>query len=129
MEFSPSSEISLNLGLVHNVLECSPTSLTLKYTNKDFVPSTAILNKLLCCFGPLIESKTELLAKTNSARVVFEKRCDAETAFTHIGKYRFGSALQSFHLKVLSHKPKKGTGKRGRKSKKQSTSVHGVSAV
>jgi len=129
MELSPASENSSNLGLMYNVLECSPTALTLKYTNKDFVPSKTILNKLLCCFGPLIELKTELLAKTNGARVVFEKRCDAETAFTHIGKYRFGSSLQSFHLKILPHKPKKGTGKRDKKNKKQSSFVHGVSAI
>jgi len=121
MELSPTSENSPNSG--------SPTTLTLKYINKDSVPSTTILNKLLCCFGPLIESKTELLAKTNGVRVVFQKRCDAENAVTHFGKYRFGSSLKSFRLKVLPHKPKKGTGKRGRKSKKQSSFVHDVSAV
>ncbi|RHN40754.1 putative non-specific serine/threonine protein kinase [Medicago truncatula] len=129
MELSPSSENSSNLGLMHNALECSPTALTLKYTNKDSVPSTTILNKLLCCFGPLIESKTELLVKTNGVRVVFQKRCDAENAVTHVGKYRFGSSLQSFRLKILPQKPKKGTGKRGMKSKKESSFVHDVYAV
>ena len=110
-------------------MECSPTALTLKYTNKDYVPSTTILNKFLCCFGPLIESKTELLVKTNGVRVFFQKHCDAENVVIYVGKYRFGSSLKSFRLKVLPQKPKKGTGKRGRKSEKQSSSVHHVAAV
>jgi len=129
MDLSSAYEITPNLSLIHNALESSPTALTLKFINKDSVPSIAIFNKLLCKFGPLIESKTELLAKTNGVKVVFQKRCDAETAVSHVGKYRFGSSLKSFRLKVLPHKPKKCTGKRGRKSKKQSSSVHDVSAV
>ncbi|AET02141.1 hypothetical protein MTR_8g035700 [Medicago truncatula] len=64
-------------------------------------------------------SPTELLAKTNDVKVVFQTRCDAETVVTHVGKYCFGSSLKSFRLKVLPHKPKKGTEKRGSKSKKQ----------
>jgi len=52
MDLSPASEITPNLGLMHNALESSPTALTLKFRNKDYVPSIAILNKLLCKFGP-----------------------------------------------------------------------------
>ncbi|KEH20635.1 hypothetical protein MtrunA17_Chr8g0377761 [Medicago truncatula] len=129
MDLSSASEITLNLDLMHNASESSPTALTLKFRNKNSVPSIAILNKLLCKFGPLIDSKTELLVKTNGVKLVFQKRCDAETAFTHVGKYRFGSSLKSFCLKVLPHKPKECTRKRGRKSKKQSSSLHDVSAV
>ena len=139
-ELLPAAEISLNLGLMHqesngnlgsepsnhveNVNESSPTSLTLKFTNLDSVPSTADLNKIFGRFGPLIESKTELLERTNRARVVFERRCDAETAFSSAGKYSiFGPSLQSYRLKILPRIPKKGTGKRGRKSKKAKSSV------
>jgi len=104
---------------MQNALESSLIALTLKFRNKNYVPSIVILNKLLCKFGPLIESKTELLAKTNCVKVVFQKRCDVETVVTHVGKYRFGSSLKSFRLKVLPHKPKKVTGKRDMKSKKQ----------
>ena len=94
----------------------SPTTLTLKFTNKDCVPSIAILNKLVCKFRPLIESKIELLNKSNNVKIVFQRRCDTETSFTHVEKYRFGSSLQSFRLNFLTHRPKKGTGERGRKS-------------
>jgi len=69
---------------------------------------------------PLIESETELLAKTNSVKIVFQKRCDVETVVTHVRKYHFGSSLKHFRLKVLPHKPKNGTEKRDQKSKKQS---------
>jgi len=129
MDLSPAYEITPNLDLTHNALDSSPTALTLKFRNKDYIFSIVILNKLLCKFGSLIESKTELLAKTNDVKVVFQKRCDAETVVIHVGKYRFGSSLKSFRLKVLPHKPKKGIGKRSRESKKQSSYVHDVSAV
>jgi len=112
-----------------NLSSASPTALTLKFRNKDYVPLMSILNMLLFEFGPFIESKTEMLNKTNNVKVVFQKRCDAETIFTHVGKYRYGSSLQSFCLKVLPHKPKKGIGKRGRKSMEQSSSIHDVFAV
>ena len=120
MDLSPAYEITPNLDLTHNALDSSPTALTLKFRNKDYIFSIVILNKLLCKFGSLIESKTELLAKTNGIKVVFQKRCDAETSVTHVGKYCFRSSLKSFRLKVLSHKPKKGTGKTG-KARKQSS--------
>jgi len=115
MDLSQASEITPHLGLMHYALESFPTALTLKFRNKDYVPSITILNKLLCKFGPLIESKIELLAKIKGVKVVFQKRRDAETVFTHFGKYRFGSSLQSFRPKVLTHKPKKDIRNRGRK--------------
>ncbi|GAU26740.1 hypothetical protein TSUD_317380 [Trifolium subterraneum] len=119
-----------NLGsepsnLVEHVNESSPTSLTLKFTSLDSVPSTTELNEIFGRFGPLIESKTELLEKTNRARVVFERRCDAETAFSSAGKYSiFGPSLQSYRLKILPRTPNKVPGKRGRKSKKEKSSMN-----
>ncbi|XP_061351343.1 PWWP domain-containing protein 5 [Gastrolobium bilobum] len=104
-----------------------PTAFTLKFTNLDSVPSTTDLNKIFGRFGPLIESKTELIKKTSCARVVFKKRSDAETAFSSAGKYRiFGPSLVSYRLKILPRPPKKVTGKRGRKSKKEKASVDGA---
>ncbi|KAL2323292.1 hypothetical protein Fmac_027671 [Flemingia macrophylla] len=103
-----------------------PTALTLKFSNLDCVPSTTDLNKIFGRFGPLLESKTELLEKSNRARVVFQRRCDAETAFSSAGKYSiFGPSLVSYRLKILPRKPPKGTGKRGRK-RKETSSVDGV---
>lgn len=105
----------------------SPTALTLKFTDLDSVPSTTDLNKIFGHFGPLIESKTELLTKTNRAKVVFKRRSDAETAFSSAGKYSiFGPALVSYRLKILPRTSTKGTGKRGRKSKKETSSVDGA---
>ncbi|KAK7279385.1 hypothetical protein RJT34_24436 [Clitoria ternatea] len=136
----PAAEISTNLGLEpskpvehldESSEECtSPTALTLKFTKLDSVPSTTDLNKIFGRFGPLIESKTELLEKTNRARVVFQRRSDAETAFSSAGKYSiFGPSLVSYRLKILPRKPPRiGTGKRGRKHRNETSSV-GVSAV
>lgn len=105
----------------------SPTALTLKFTDLDSVPSTTDLNKIFGRFGPLIESKTELLTKTNRAKVVFKRRSDAETAFSSAGKYSiFGPALVSYRLKILPRTPTKGTGKRGRKSRKETSCVDGA---
>ncbi|KAJ1387676.1 PWWP domain [Sesbania bispinosa] len=104
-----------------------PTALTLKFTSLDSVPSTTDLNRIFGRYGPLIESKTELLERTNRARVVFKKRADAETAFSSAGKYSiFGPSLVSYRLKILPRTPAKGTGKRGRKSKKETSSVDGA---
>jgi len=104
----------------------SPTALTLKFSDLDSVPSTTDLNEIFGRFGPLIRSKTELLERTNRARVVFLKRSDAEAAFSSAGKYSiFGPSLVSYRLKILPRKPKKSIGKRGRK-KKVTSSVDGA---
>lgn len=125
-------DTSRNLGpdsskLVEHLDESSkedlcPTALTLKFSSLDSVPSTTDINKIFGRFGPLIESKTELLEKTNRARVVFQRRPDAETAFSSAGKYSiFGPSLVSYRLKILPRKLQKGTGKRGRKRKETSS--------
>ncbi|KAK7393583.1 hypothetical protein VNO78_22141 [Psophocarpus tetragonolobus] len=99
-----------------------PTALTLKFTSLNSVPSTTDLNKIFGRFGPLIESKTELLEKTNKARVIFQRRSDAETAFSSAGKYSiFGPSLVSYRLRILPRKQQKGTEKRGRKRKETSS--------
>ncbi|CAJ1968465.1 unnamed protein product [Sphenostylis stenocarpa] len=104
-----------------------PTALTLKFSNFDSVPSTTDLNKIFGRFGPLIQSKTELLERTNRARVVFLRRSDAETAFSSAGKYSiFGPSLVSYRLKILPRKPQKVTGKRGRKKRRVTNSVDGA---
>ncbi|CAK8537838.1 unnamed protein product [Lathyrus sativus] len=112
------------LNNVEHVNESSPTALTLKFTNFESVPSATHLNQIFTSYGPLIESKTVLLEKTNCARVVFKRRVDAESAFSSSGKYSiFGPSLKSYRLKILPPTPQKGTGKRGRKSKKEKSSV------
>ncbi|KAL5102329.1 hypothetical protein RYX36_006656 [Vicia faba] len=109
---------------VEQVKESSPTALTLKFTNFESVPSTTDLNQIFASYGPLIESKTVLLQKTNCARVVFKRRIDAESAFSSSGKYSiFGPSLKSYRLKILPPMPEKVTRKRGRKSKKEKSSV------
>lgn len=124
MELSEAAEISQKLcsmhqdtrGNVEHAYQCSPTALTIKFTNFDSIRSTTFLNNIFCHFGPLIEWKTELLPKTKGTRVVFQRRCNAETAFTNLATI-FGTSLKSFRLKILPNTPKQGTKKRGRKRK------------
>ncbi|XP_058736608.1 PWWP domain-containing protein 5-like [Vicia villosa] len=96
----------------------SPTALTLKFTHLDLVPSAKDVNEICGRFGPLIESKTELIERMNCVRVVFKRRVDAESAFIGTEKYNiFGPSLKSYRLKILPPMPKNGKRKRGRKSK------------
>ena len=105
----------------------SPTALSLKFTSLESVPSTTDLNKIFGRFGPLIESRTELIEKSNRARVVFRRRSDAETAFSSAGKYSiFGPSLVSYRLRILPRTPEKGTRKRGRPRKKERSCVDTV---
>ncbi|KAF1860381.1 hypothetical protein Lal_00037720 [Lupinus albus] len=144
----PAGEISINLDFTDQVTDrnlgpgpsnvaehlaesstqdFSPTALSLKFTDLDSIPSTEKLNKIFGRFGPLIESKTELLTKTKRAKVVFKRRSDAETAFSSAGKYStFGPALVSYRLKILPRIPEKVKGKRGRKSRKEKCSLDGA---
>jgi hypothetical protein len=101
--------------------ESSPTVLTLKFRNLDLIPSTTFLNEIFAQFGPLIESKTELLEKTKRAKIVFQRRCDADVLSLVELNSLFGDSLQSFRLKICPNTPTKGTGKRGRKRKIQPT--------
>ncbi|CAJ2656614.1 serine/threonine protein kinase ATM [Trifolium pratense] len=129
MEPLPATEISPKLGLMHqdtagkHVYESSPTALTLKFKKHlDSIPSTMSLNNIFVRFGPLIKWKTERLEKTKRAKIVFQRRCDAEDAFSSVELNSiFGDSLQSFRLKILPNTLKKGTGKRGRKRKNQTS--------
>ncbi|KAL5063582.1 hypothetical protein RYX36_025319 [Vicia faba] len=104
----------------HEKESSSPTAFTLKFTHLDFVPSTTYVNEICGRFGPLIESKTELIERMNCVRVIFKRRVDAESAFIDTEKYNiFGPSLKSYRLKILPPTPENGRGKRGRKSKKE----------
>ncbi|CAK8571554.1 unnamed protein product [Lathyrus sativus] len=134
------AEISFNTSLIHqntdenlaseplnqvehaeHASENSPTAFTLKFTNFDSVPSITDLNQIFGRFGPLIESKTELLERTKCVKVVFKRRVDAETAFCSAGQYNiFGPSLKSYKLKILPPIPEKAPGKkRHRRTKKE----------
>ncbi|KAA8518801.1 hypothetical protein F0562_016425 [Nyssa sinensis] len=79
--------------------EYSPTALILNFTDLDSVPSETNLNKIFCRYGPLNERETEVLKKGNRAKVVFQRRSDAETAFSSAGKFSiFGPSLVSYRL-------------------------------
>ncbi|CAI8602652.1 unnamed protein product [Vicia faba] len=113
-------------NLVEHANESSPTAFILKFTNFDWGLSATDLNQIFARFGPLIESKTELLERNKCVRVVFKRRIDAESAFCSAGNYNiFGASLKSYRLKILPPPmPKKATGKkRGRKSKKEIASI------
>ncbi|KAL6142005.1 hypothetical protein ACLB2K_060289 [Fragaria x ananassa] len=80
--------------------EDSPAALILNFSDSESLPSKEYLNKIFSGFGPLNESQTELLKKTNRAKVVFKRRSDAQKAFSSAGKYStFGPSLESYRLK------------------------------
>ncbi|GMI96537.1 hypothetical protein HRI_003323000 [Hibiscus trionum] len=86
----------------------SPTSLILKFSDIDSVPSVEELNKIFSRYGPLVTRGTEVFKKSIQAKVVYERRTDAETAFSSSGKYSiFGPSLVSYRLKRLVSAPTK----------------------
>lgn len=77
-----------------------PTALILSFNEHDALPSAAELVKIFSPYGPLREEETEVLRKTNRAKVVFRYRQDAEKAFSSAGKYSvFGPALVSYRIR------------------------------
>lgn len=101
--------------------ELSPTALILKFTNLDAVPSVSNLNEIFRRYGPLNESYTEVLTKSSRAKVVFERRSDAETAFSSAGKFSiFGPSLVSYRLKYLPFTPLKHSSTPKRQRRKRS---------
>ncbi|KAJ0824083.1 putative non-specific serine/threonine protein kinase [Helianthus annuus] len=79
--------------------ENSSTSLTFKFTNLDTVPSVKKLHAIYRRFGALLEAETRVLKKKKCVKLVFERKCDAEAAFSSSGKYSiFGPALLSYRL-------------------------------
>ncbi|XP_038701374.1 uncharacterized protein LOC119998194 [Tripterygium wilfordii] len=106
-------ESSESLNRVDNSCgeDLSPTALILNFTDIDSVPSGANLNKIFSQYGPLRESETEVLMKSSRAKVVFNSRADAETAFSSAGKYSvFGPSLVSYQLKYMRSSPGKASG-------------------
>ncbi|KAJ9540285.1 hypothetical protein OSB04_026791 [Centaurea solstitialis] len=84
--------------------ESSATALILKFTSLDSAPSITNLNQIFSRYGPLQEAETQLMKKKNCVKVVFERRSDAETAFSSPGKFSiFGPALLSY---CLDYSPK-----------------------
>ncbi|KAL8193336.1 hypothetical protein R6Q57_026917 [Mikania cordata] len=79
--------------------ENSATALTFKFTNLDCVPSVRKLHEIFRRYGALQETETQVLKKKKCVKLVFERKCDAETAFSSTGKFSiFGPALVSYRL-------------------------------
>ncbi|KAI3500383.1 hypothetical protein L1887_36204 [Cichorium endivia] len=62
-------------------------ALILKFTNLDSIPAVTELNEIFSKYGSVRESETEVLRKSNCAKVVFEEKSNAETAFSSAGKF------------------------------------------
>ncbi|XP_062179866.1 uncharacterized protein LOC133884457 isoform X2 [Phragmites australis] len=79
--------------------EFKPTALVLSFGRSAAVPSVMDLIKMFSRYGPLKETETEVQKDTNTVKVVFKKRTDAERAFSVAGKYgTFGPSLRSYRL-------------------------------
>ncbi|KAL1819575.1 hypothetical protein DCAR_0415863 [Daucus carota subsp. sativus] len=96
----------------------SPTAFILNFSDLESIPSEENLNKIFSRHGPLIESDTEILKKSNRAKVVFKRRDDAESAFSSPGKFSiFGASLIRYQLNY-SPSPRKPSNL-GRKRKRK----------
>lgn len=133
LDFAPAYEI-LNMESMkpvdHLEENCNddhtPTALILKFSHLDSIPSESDLNKIFSRFGRVKESETEVLKKSNSAKVVFCRRDDAEAAFSSAGKYRiFGPSLVSYRLKYMPSLRSKSTPNKTKSGKKKANSVEG----
>ncbi|KAK8457628.1 hypothetical protein SEVIR_3G218900v4 [Setaria viridis] len=79
--------------------EVKPTALVLCFGRSAALPSEADLIKMFRGYGPLKQTETEVHKGTNTVKVVFKKRADAERAFSVAGSYcTFGPWLQSYRL-------------------------------
>uniref|UniRef100_A0A804UGS9 PWWP domain-containing protein n=1 Tax=Zea mays TaxID=4577 RepID=A0A804UGS9_MAIZE len=79
--------------------ELKPTALVLSFARSASIPSELDLVKMFSRFGPLKEREAEVHRETNTVKVVFKKRADAERAFSAAGKYgTFGPSLRSYRL-------------------------------
>ncbi|CAL4908598.1 unnamed protein product [Urochloa decumbens] len=79
--------------------EVKPTALVLSFGRSAALPSETDLIKMFRHYGPLIQTETEVHKGTNTVKVVFKKRADAERAFRVVGNYcTFGPQLQSYRL-------------------------------
>ncbi|PIA38669.1 hypothetical protein AQUCO_02700118v1 [Aquilegia coerulea] len=115
-----------SVGDEKNSAEFSPTALILKFTDANSIPLESDLNGIFGRFGSLKESETEILRKTRRARVVFQRRNDAEEAFRSACKYSvFGPALVSYELKYFPSTPSKASPCLTRQSREDVTSLEG----
>lgn len=90
----------------------SATALVLTFADLNSVPSEANLNKIFSHYGPLEELETKVMKKSKRAKVVFQRRSDAEVAFSSSGKYSiFGPSLVSYRLRYISRKAPTGRSK------------------
>ncbi|KAI7748222.1 hypothetical protein M8C21_022011, partial [Ambrosia artemisiifolia] len=91
--------------------ENSATALTFKFTNLDTVPSVKKLHEIYRRYGALQETETRVFKKKKCVKLVFERKCDAEAAFSSSGKYSiFGPALVSYRLNFFPKLQKTDTG-------------------
>ncbi|CAM0955145.1 unnamed protein product [Alopecurus aequalis] len=103
-EVAPKKQIQvIERSIIHVdekiVDEWKPTALVLSFGRSTALPSETDLIKIFGRYGPLKESETEMQKNTNTVKIVFKKRADAERAFTVAGKYStFGSSLRSYRL-------------------------------
>ncbi|XP_072997241.1 PWWP domain-containing protein 5-like [Typha latifolia] len=94
-------------NLTEKVEVCTPTSLILHFNDSEALPSESDLIKFFSRYGPLRKAETEILKEASDARVVFNRRADAEVAFSSAGKFSiFGRALVSYRLNYSQTTPK-----------------------
>jgi hypothetical protein len=90
------SIIHVDEKMVHEV---KPTALVLSFGRSTDLPSEKDLIRIFSRSGPLKETETEVHRNTNTVKVVFKKRVDAERAFSVAGNFgSFGPSLRSFRL-------------------------------
>uniref|UniRef100_A0A0E0L3I8 PWWP domain-containing protein n=1 Tax=Oryza punctata TaxID=4537 RepID=A0A0E0L3I8_ORYPU len=101
---SPKKQIQvIERSIIHvdekMVDEVKPTALVLSFGRSTALPSETDLVKMFGRYGPLKESEIEVHASSNTVKVVFKKRADAERAFSFAGKFStFGPSLRSYRL-------------------------------
>jgi hypothetical protein len=103
-EVAPKKQIQvIERSIIHVdekiVDEWKPTALVLSFGRSTALPSETDLVKKFGRYGPLKESEIEVQKNTNTVKIVFKKRADAERAFSDAGKYgTFGPLLRSYRL-------------------------------
>ncbi|KAE8812507.1 Serine/threonine-protein kinase ATM [Hordeum vulgare] len=79
--------------------EWKPTALVLNFGRSTDLLSETDLIKKFGRYGPLKESEIDVQKSTNTVKIVFKKRADAERAFSAAGKYgTLGPSLRSYRL-------------------------------
>lgn len=79
--------------------EWKPTALVLSFGRSTDLLSETDLIKKFGRYGPLKESETEVQNSTNTIKIAFKKRADAERAFSAAGKFgTLGPSLRSYRL-------------------------------